>query len=173
MISDSLIAEDTHSEFIAELLRKYNPGSLPESIFYQVARLVMLPVVEIIPILGWTNQVLLTPRSDSDPFWPGLFHIPGTVLRATDSSVHSGINRILIDELFFNQEMVLKSVPIFAFDLINTTKRGSEFSHVYIVGIDHIPQDYTAFSIDNLPENMIEHHKSMITSLRYRIVRGV
>jgi len=149
----------------ADLLGKLEPGFLPLPIFEQVARLVALPVLELVPFRwhGDAVEVLLIQRSSDDPLWPGMWHTPGTVVRATDLYTDDGkdwapFNRLMHDEL--------KETPIgkprFVASLLHQSKRGVEQAQVYwveVLGEAHTGQ---FFPLPNLPDNLIASQRKFI-----------
>jgi hypothetical protein len=75
------------SEQVAVYLAELPAGYLPEDIFLQMVRLMTVAVVELVPLRrrsDGTPEVLLVQRPQDDPYWPGMWHGPGTVLRPTD-----------------------------------------------------------------------------------------
>src|SRR3989338_9972097 len=71
---------------------------LPENLFYYIAR--TFPMVAIETVI-WRAprrkhgglKVLLLRRSPRDPFWPNLWHSPGSILRNRET-FHSAFKRI-------------------------------------------------------------------------------
>lgn len=89
---------------LAALLSSMEPGFLPYDIFVQIARLVVLSIIEFVPLRKNKNgniEVLLLSRGMDDPIWPGELHTPGTVVRPTDTQggMYLAFERILDDEL--------------------------------------------------------------------------
>src|SRR5580704_17304344 len=78
--------DDNEVNQTTNLLKKLEPGFQPYPIFEQIARIVVLPIVELIPLRmhNGTLQVLLIQRAADDEYWPNLWHTPGTVVRSTD-----------------------------------------------------------------------------------------
>ncbi len=69
------------------ILEQLEPGFLPLEIFNQIARLVRLPMVDVIPT-KFEHDALhigLVKRDKDDLWWPNMWHLPGTVLRSTDT----------------------------------------------------------------------------------------
>src|SRR5579884_367190 len=98
---------DEDIELTARLLKKFPPGYLPYPVFEQIARLVALPIVEFVPLkrTGQEVQVLLLKRSQYDTHWPGLWHTPGTVIRATDLNVDRSTENWPAFERIMNEEL--------------------------------------------------------------------
>lgn len=149
----------------ADLLKRLEPGFLPYPVFEQVARLVALPIVEFVPLRMHDGQceVLLIARPDDDPLFPGLLHTPGTVVRATD--VHKGkqddwqaFSRILKDELLGSEV----GPPHYVGSIFHESKRGAEQAQLYWIEIAGEPTVGTFYSLDALPESLMESQLSFI-----------
>jgi hypothetical protein len=74
-------------------LAEAESGLLPYDIFVPVGRLVVLNTVEVgfvksSPTDERRAQVLLTQRPETDQFWANQWHIPGSIVRATDPVKH-------------------------------------------------------------------------------------
>jgi hypothetical protein len=100
------LAPEQHAEIAAAHLGRLQPGRQPLTLFSELARLVVLPTIEIIPLRQVNGQpeVLMAKRPDNDRYWPSLWHLPGVVVLATDPATHfrdlSGTtNRIFEKEL--------------------------------------------------------------------------
>ena len=89
----------------AACLERLEPGRQPFSLFEQLARHVVTSTVEIVPLLqsDGAQKVLLARRPDDDPWWPGMWHLPGTILLPSDAAndtrdYDTPIERLLHDE---------------------------------------------------------------------------
>ena len=149
----------------ADLLGKLEPGFLPLPIFEQVARLVALPVLELVPFRwhGDAVEVLLIQRSSDDPLWPGMWHTPGTVVRATDLYSNDDkdwapFSRLMRDEL--------KETPIgkphFVASLLHQSKRGVEQAQVYWAEVLGEHNTGQFFPLTDLPDNLIASQRKFI-----------
>jgi hypothetical protein len=138
------------------LLKRLEPGKLPLPVFLEIARLNVIPIIEIVPLRKKDGkiQVLLTKRDDNDPNWPGMYHTPGTVVRASDvnSEYNEAFGRILEGELVG----LRTSEPVFVYPLLHKVKRGMESSLVFWVEVKEDPKIGEFFDIDSLPENIID-----------------
>src|ERR1700722_3027250 len=95
---------ETELTVVVESLKKLEPGFLPYPLFQEMARLIALPIVDVVPVRRGQNgriEVLLTQRKSYDAFWPNMWHNPGTVVRATDedSDYVDAARRVFRDEL--------------------------------------------------------------------------
>lgn len=143
------------------ILQRLKPGFLPFPIFNEVARLTVLPIVDIVPIRreNGVTQVLLTQREEDDPFWPGMWHNPGTVVRATDSGDYTdAFARVIESELGIEKPAVIK----YAAHLFHHTNRGAESSRIYWAELPEQPRHGKYFSIDNLPKDVIQSHLAVL-----------
>lgn len=145
---------------LVELLNKLEPGFLPYEVFMAIARLVALPIIEIIPLMrgddGSLNVLLLERHKDKD-LWAGMVHTPGTVIRAGDSE-ETAFERITNDEL--NGTRV--SQPVFVENIIHKSKRGYEVARVFYVEILDEPKIGKLYNVNDLPENIIPEQKKFI-----------
>lgn len=149
-----------------ELLSKFEPGFLPYPVFVQIARIMALPIVEFIPLQRGDNgqtMVLLIERPADDPLWPGLWHTPGTVIRATDThrSHEDGweaFARISHDEL--KDTKIGK--PHYVGSLFHTSKRGAEQAQLYWVEVAGQPNVGEFYEANSLPAHMITSQRDFI-----------
>lgn len=137
---------------VTGLLKKLPPGFLPFDIFQQVARLVALPIIELVPLRYHNGkvEVLLFQREYDDPHWPGAWHTPGTVLRATDRQrgAQGAFDRLAVEEM----EGAVFFEPVFVQNVIHNQGRGTEVSAVYWAECVDSPTGIF-FPADDLPED--------------------
>lgn len=147
---------------LTELLQQLEPGYLPFDVFVQIARLVVLPIIEFVPLRYNRGQVevLLLERSPDDPIWPSMLHTPGTVIRATDtdSKMYLAFQRVLTDEL---QETEVAG-PQYVGSILHKSARGAEHAQVYWVEVIGPPKVGHFFPIKELPENLIQSQLKFI-----------
>ena len=162
MLNTTLTSEEISTLEI--LISRLEPGFLPTPIFLQVVRLVVTPTVEMVPFRKTqegTIQVLLTKRDKDDPNWPGMYHVPGSVLRATDAklSFRDAFDRILNGEI---KGIHVLTGPIFVQYLFHQVKRGAELPMIHWIEVQGEIPEGTYFDIEKLPENIIDHHPLLI-----------
>lgn len=169
-----------HDEILqtANLLSKLQPGFLPYPIFEQIARLVALPIIEVIPLRfnkNGTTEVLLIERPQEDPLWPGALHTPGTVIRATDlhkPGMHNwpAFQRIVEDELK-NTEV---SAPQYVGSIFHASKRGAEQAQLYWVEVLGEPKIGSFCDVNALPEELIQSQQDFIkqAAMNFAKVKG-
>jgi hypothetical protein len=142
------------------MLSDLNVGLLPFDVFLQVARLVVLPNIEIVPlrVVGAQVQVLLLPRDADDPFWPNMLHTPGSIIRADDSAFNDATERIK-GELGGTKT----SDPVFVANMLNQNNRGKESSQIFWAEVEEEPKVGNFYDSDNLPDNLIPSQRVFIT----------
>ena len=148
---------------LVKLLSQVAPGFLPYDLFIQIARLVSLSIIEVVPLRMHNGkvQVLLVPRDADDTIWPGKVHTPGTVLRPTDSTDLSTVfARIVEDEL----RNTAVGTPVFVQNEVRKTKRGMEQAQIYWVEVQSEPLVGEFYDHDALPENYIKQQHDFITA---------
>jgi len=149
---------DEETKALVALLKKLEPGFLPFEIFLQVARLVVLPIIEFVPLRMYEGrvEVLLLERD----VWPFGLHTPGTVIRPTDSTENNyqAFHRILHDEL---QDTEV-SDPHYVGSALHASPRGGEQAQVFWIEVVGEPKAGTFYEADKLPDNLIQSQKNFI-----------
>ncbi len=145
-LSDATLAE----------LKGIGIGLLPEELFLELARLTVLAGVEVVCLRRGDAgiEVLLTQRAQTDPFWAGQWHSPGSIVRPTDvaGSYDSAFARILSGEL----GLVEWLEPVFVGTYFWHAKRGSAVSLVHWLDVTETTMPVGAFfPVTALPENTI------------------
>jgi hypothetical protein len=142
----------------AASLMKLSPGFLPYPIFEQIARLVALPILEVIPLrlLNGKVEVLLIERPADDPLWPRALHTPGTVIRATDISIKEQkqwepFRRIIEEEL----KATNVGPPQYVGIQLHESKRGIEQAQLYWVEVKGPPAIGKFYNAKQLPDRLI------------------
>jgi hypothetical protein len=152
-----------------DVFNRLPKGFLPHDLFIAVAAKVTMPTMELVPVRLSGNgevEVLLTQRPNDDPYWPNQWHMPGTVIRASDkegTDFSSGIERVLQNELHGTIRMI--GEPKYAGMKFWDVARGRELDQIFYFETDAKDEDVTEgqfFSVNNLPESTMSHHKIMI-----------
>lgn len=150
-------------EELVNLLAKLEPGFLPYQIFKEIARLVVMPVIEFVPlrIKDGLVEVLLLERDETDDIWPGEVHTPGTVIRATDKGgkMHKAFERVLHDEL----GGIEVSDPHFVGTLFHEGRRGAEQAQIYWIEVLEEPKIGKFYLASKLPENMMDQQIKFVS----------
>jgi hypothetical protein len=153
----------SEQETLIKLLEKLEPGFLPFGIFLQVARLVVLPIVEFVPLRlneQGEIEILLLTRGPDDPLWPNELHVPGTVVRPTDNAekMYLAFDRILNDEL----KSMHMSSPHYVGNILHKSKRGMEQAQVYWIEVLEEPHAGKLYQVEKLPKNLMESQRGFI-----------
>jgi hypothetical protein len=143
-------------EAIVKGLKKVHPGFLPYPLFTEVARIVALPILEVVPMRMHHGkvEVLFLKRDAKDDVWPNALHTPGTVIRSTDikdGAMDTAFRRIFDDELAGTKV----SEPVFVCLDARVSLRGAEQAQVYWVEVLDEQKAGAFYSIDALP-NLVE-----------------
>lgn len=173
------------SELTARLLEMRTPGRQPLDVFTQLARLSTIGTVEIAPVRDANRteppQILLSRRPDDDPFWPGLWHLPGNVVVARQQTAQTVIMpmEVFADGVLENEFEGVKRVGnLDLFDShVRTGARGTELTSFYISPVDLMegysePVGGSLFSFDKVreqihPDNMISGHpETLLKAMR-------
>lgn len=158
---------DEHTEQYAqvvETLKTLEPGLLPLEIFYEVARLAVLPAVEVVPlrVRDGVVEVFLTQRPNNDPFWPGEWHNPGAIVRPTDESgsFTSAFKRVCNGEL----GLPAYSDPVFVSSWLWHCLRGSAVSLIHWLDVTDVDIRVVGqfFPVHALPTNVIQGMETII-----------
>lgn len=150
----------------AQLLGQYQPGKLPLPVFAEIARLVRLPMVDLVPVRNspeYGLEIGLVRRAASDRWWPGLWHLPGTVLRS-DDTLDSALTRLKHEEL----GLTSCGQPDFVNFCIHQSLRGAEVVLLFVVQkcIWKQPVPIEWFELAKLPPDLVESERSVITLLQ-------
>lgn len=139
---------------------------LPENIFYCVSR--TFPMVAIEAAL-WRRgkhggiEILLTRRPPKDPFWPNLWHIPGTIMRNRERLTHAF--RRSMGEV----GLVPKPLPQFVTMLnLRAVRRGHVVDLIFArrMRSEERPHDGTFFDTTRLPRDVIPEHRRVIRAVK-------
>ena len=106
------------------------------------------------------KQVYLIPRSADDPFYPSMLHMPGARKLPTETD-QDHFRRALKETPFDSSVYVeyILSTPL-------KTKRGTDFSDIRRIVVPYNSKQQDFYDVDNLPRNIIEHHKTMIEMVK-------
>jgi hypothetical protein len=158
--------DDHDTQELLRLLRRVEVGKVSTPIFHELARLMVLPAVEVIPLFDngdGETQVLLTRRVADDPIWPNQWHTPGRILRPTDvdgsGTYRTAIQRLVQTEL----RGVEVGAAVFVETEFRTVARSAESAALHWVELqnDHVPIGQL-FRVSDLPDDIIDHHRPMI-----------
>ncbi|QHN43320.1 hypothetical protein GII36_05740 [Candidatus Mycosynbacter amalyticus] len=151
-----------------DTLNRLPRGYLPFDLFIAVSAKITQPSYELLAIRvnQGITEVLLTQRPKDDPFWPGEWHMTGTIIRASDAEGQdfpSCRERVLRDEM----HGVVKPIDEIEYAGLRfgDSRRAKELNHMFYfvtdVSDDEI-QEGKFWPVDALPERTITHHRIMI-----------
>ncbi len=151
---------------VGEYLRSFQGELLPEPIFYAIAETMALPYVELVIFNAHAQhqqQVLLTRRGENDPYFPNLWHVPGTLLQSSDVTFHGtdlgvAIARLLNEEL---QGLEVKHLTFSGFHF-HKVARGVGLSLVLTALAENEPKAGQYHGVNHLPEDMIKEQAVFI-----------
>ena len=141
------------TQSLINLFKKIQPGYLPFEIFAQLARVVATPIIEIMPFRqNHKTEILLTRRASDDNFWPGLWHVPGTIVRGSDVDLNEAFDRVLIKEL----RGVKTTKPVLVQSALRKSERGRESAQIFWVEVEDEPDVGQFFDVEALPDDIIQ-----------------
>lgn len=151
---------------IASAEQTYQPGKIPEDVWFEHMRLHAVATIETTPyrIVDGHIQVFMVRRPPTDKYYPNMLHVPGTMCNGNDTSLEDAYERVREKEF---PELIIDK-PKFIFNLFRKTPRGSEYAAVYATRVLSGGNEENWFNTDNLPEETIPQHKTMIReALKY------
>lgn len=148
---------------LLRLLGQLEPGYQPLEVFLELARIVALPILELVPVRRSDKgviEVLLLKRETHDSHWPGELHVPGTVIRATDADkgMDTAFQRIYTDELRSTQLGDL----VYVGTVLHKSRRGTEYAAIYWCEVVGEPAAGQFFPASELPYNLMESQRKII-----------
>lgn len=151
-----------------QLFANLRPGNLPYELFSEIARLTVTPVVELVAFkrVGNTIRVLLVRRPEDDQVWPGMFHIPGSIILPTDATHEDALHRIISGK--FAALRIAK--PAFVTLSLCATSRGTELALVYCAEVQKGSSAGQWYNVDDLPDSLIEGHAGFISAAAQSVV---
>lgn len=171
-LARTVIMDEEKTEQLTNLLKELKPGFLPYPVFEQVARLVALPILELVPyrVVADRIEVLLLERPENDPIWPNMWHAPGTVIRATDLNAQTHDLRSAFDRLVHDELMGVALGPtVFVASVLHESKRGAEQAQIYCSELLEEPKNGKLFAVDSLPEQFMAHQQDFINLVARKV----
>lgn len=153
----------TKTDQLVELLKELDAGFLPYDVFVEIARLTVLSIIEFVPLRKNAEgevYILLLSRGEDDPIWPNEMHVPGTVIRPTDTEgkMYLAFDRILKEEL----KGTKVSVPHYVGSNLHRSKRGMEQAQIYWVEVLEEPKVGKFYIADKLPRQLMKSQTNFI-----------
>ena len=143
-------------------LDNITPGKIPEQLFYQIARLTVIPVVELLITDNNSSVIILKKRSQTDKYWPGQYCIPGRIISANfNGSVPDIADNIMADMKLKDYTMRLAGIELF------DTDRGKELAIIYNICLEKtIAKNTSIYHLCKTDDicrlSMINEHRSFI-----------
>lgn len=137
---------------------------LPPELFYFIAGAFPMVAVETVawrlPRSRGGIEVLLSRRPPLDPFWPNLWHVPGTIVRNHEEFT-AGFRRIEheIGAAFSGTPQFVRAINF------SRTKRGHVISLVFTGQLKNAPSAGTFFPTRDLPRDFIPEQKEIIAAV--------
>jgi hypothetical protein len=160
---------------VVEFLKRLEPGRYEYDLWKEMARLNTICTVELVPFRVTDDgklQVLLTQRPKGD-IWEFLWHIPGSVMYATDKIEHEhdysdAFERIYGDGGELGDGVQTIGTPTYVDSHRRKTLRGSEYSAITWVEVTGDTATGQSVDMDGFPGNVpvpgiISHQVSCIT----------
>ena len=150
---------------VAKALSAFESGKLPSDVFNQVARLTVTPVVELVAFFRDTDnatKVFLLRRDINDPLWGNMYHVPGSIVLASDApgSFSDALHRIQTSKL----DSVDLTEPRLVDIQLCKVARGTEVAIIYAAELKGRPSEDMLFDLQALPDGMIEGHSEFIAA---------
>lgn len=146
---------------------------LPYEIFAALASVVVVPTVEV----GFMNmqdnilRILLTQRAADDAFWPDQWHVPGSVIRATDAITHEHDYLAALERVYAEVGLDIQSTsqPVEFETVHRAGARGTELTVRFLVTISDETKRGKLFDVDDILKNppkigLVETHHTAIAS---------
>ena len=156
-------------------LQNFEPGFLPKEMFYELSRICVLCAVDIAVLRKRKseNQILLTRRPDNDPYWPSMYHIPGTILRYDDAKLgrDHAFKRLITDEY---TGLEFRTKPKFVNYYLNIDKRGAVLALLFKTELKK-PENQKIgkwFDLTDLPKNLLKSQYEEINLLEQHLAKS-
>lgn len=148
------------AEEIAKAENSFEPGRVPEAIWYEHLRLNAVVTVEITPykIVNGKIMVYMEMRPQTDRYYPGLYHTPGTMVNGNDISLEMAIDRVKSKEIGTFITGDVEQIAAY----FRKTPRGNEGVFQYLLQVYEGGNTENWFDVEDLPQNTIPAHKEMI-----------
>ncbi|MBI5404989.1 MAG: NUDIX hydrolase [Candidatus Kerfeldbacteria bacterium] len=143
-------------------------------LFLAVARVSITTCVESVCLRWGDNgrvEVLLAKRDPEDPAYPSMWHCPGTAMRVGET-IQDMFDRLAKREYWTK----VKSYRFVGFDNNQHEARGHFIHLVYLTELDVMSGHGTGkdqwFGIEQLPDGIVDHHRTTIIPMAVRKFRG-
>jgi hypothetical protein len=160
-----------------DVIHRLPRGYLPYPLFIAITAKIVTPTLELAIIDGGSGklQVLLVKRPDDDLYWPGQWHVPGTVIRSTDTEggFNSCFTRILDEEL---SGLVTINQPKRTSIEFWEVERGRELDQLFyseLISSQKLSENIQFFPFDRLPKNLMRHHREVLHKIKQGYTKDI
>jgi hypothetical protein len=164
-LTKKLVSRKHQRDLVRSLHVLQKNEKLPKEVFSEVLKTIPTVALEVVPIYEDENgelKVFLTKRSSDDKFWPNMWHSPGTMVINIDANGTGNFGHAW-DRLKKNEFMDEGlGDPVAVSQKLLKTKRGNEVSLIHYINVPNDLKGGEYFSIDNLPDNLVNHHLIII-----------
>ena len=143
---------------------------IPPRVFDELLGTIPGGALEVVPLFvdkGGNINVFLTKRDEKDPYWPGLWHSPGTIVLNKDEYEKKDFGkaweRLKKNELL--KESLAGPVPV-SVKLVKS-RRGKEIALIHYVLVPDNLEGGQYFPVNELPGNLVDHHLEIIKEASY------
>lgn len=153
---------DAQIDQLTGLLKQLESGKdVPLPVFFEFARLQCVPVLELVPLRRQEGraEVLLIKRPADDPFFAGLWHTPGTIIRSRDGDLRGALLRLLDHEL---AGVSFAGPPRLVMEQLHHSKRGMESATIFYREVSDNAGIGQWHPADNLPADLIDSQRDFI-----------
>ena len=134
-------------------------GHLGTELFDQIARFstsIAFEAVLMRPGQDGGEEVYLTQRDTNDTAYPGAWHCPGSILRRGEQP--ADVAKRLAKKEYLVPIVDFKKVDEFFYQ----ESRGWFCSFIYLIQTEREPEAGAWFSVDDLPDQVVPHHRDVI-----------
>ena len=160
-IDIAALSPEQRLEIAVQVIRSSESGKIPRPVFAEIAKKLVMCTVELVPlrVRGETIDVLLTERSMDDPWWPGKWHVPGTMMFPDDEfefhdDFSEPLERLLGKGGELDGGVNVIGEPVVVGPDRRVHERGHEFSLVHYVQVSGESEEGRFFPAEKLPESV-------------------
>lgn len=175
MTREIKVSERETNATVSALQKMVQIQNVPQRIFDEFQKVFGGTSLEVVPIRYDEKgdiEIFMIKRPENDTYWPSQLHVPGTMVFAWDWDKGNDFSkpwkRLKKKEIIQNNEGVIIPVSTKHLD----TLRGAETAYINnIVFKGPVSSEGGQwYPISSLPDNIIEHHKVIITEGVYDFV---
>lgn len=178
MSKELRVSEQETKSTVSAIQKMIKIKNVPQRIFDQFQKVFGGTSLEVVPIRYNEKggiEIFMIKRPENDMYWPSQLHVPGTMVFAWDWSANNDFSkpwsRLMKKEIIQNNEGVVMPVSTIHLD----TLRGAETAHINNIVFKGPVSDEGGgwYPITSLPDDIIAHHKVIITEGVYDFVGSI